>query len=140
MDIVDEIKNDPEAGAARLEREYASKLLFVAKNVCSDENEAKGLVYDTMAEAVRQVGKLSKPKSFFSWMCSILVRKHGASKRRKSEENVTFTDDLPGDSFELYSEESLYAAVDGALLRDAVAELPEKLREAVILRYFMDMP
>ena len=140
MDIVDEIKNNPEAGAARLEREYASKLLFVAKNVCSDENEAKGLVYDTMAEAVRQVGKLSKPKSFFSWMCSILVRKHGASKRRKSEENVTFTDDLPEDSFELDSEESLYAAVDGALLRDAVAELPEKLREAVILRYFMDMP
>ncbi len=140
MDIVDEIKNNPDAGAARLEREYASKLLFVAKNVCSDENEAKGLVYDTMAEAVSQVGKLSKPKSFFSWMCSILVRKHGASKRRKSEENVTFTDDLPEDSFELDSEESLYAAVDGALLRDAVAELPEKLREAVILRYFMDMP
>ena len=127
MDILEEIRLDPERGAARLEREYGAKLLVVAKGVCRDEQEARALVYDTMAAAVRQIGELSKSESFFSWMCSIMVRMHGAATRRMSNEKVVYTDELPEVPTERDGAAEIFESVDGALLRDAIADLPEKL-------------
>ena len=53
MDIISEIRNAPEEGAKRLEREYTARLLAVAMNLCHDEHEAESLVYDTMGRLWR---------------------------------------------------------------------------------------
>ncbi|MBQ6329778.1 MAG: RNA polymerase sigma factor, partial [Kiritimatiellae bacterium] len=140
MDIISEIRNAPEDGAKRLEREYKERLMAVAMNICGDKSEAEALAYDTMGKAVSQIESLSKPESLLSWMCSILVNTHSKATRRMSSEKVVYTDNLPDQTEETDGAESVFKSVDGALLRDAIAELPEKLREAVILRYFMDMP
>ena len=140
MDIVSEIRRDPEEGTKRLEREYKSRLMVVAMNLCGDKSEAETLVYDTMGKAVSQIESLSKPESLLSWMCSILVNTYSKSTRRMSSEKVVYTDNLPDQTEETDGAESVFKSVDGALLRDAIAELPEKLRESIILRYFMDMP
>ncbi|MBQ3341114.1 MAG: sigma-70 family RNA polymerase sigma factor [Kiritimatiellae bacterium] len=140
MDIISEIRNAPEDGAKRLEREYKARLLSVAMNLCHDEHEAESLVYDTMGKAVAEIKSLSKPDALFSWMCSILVNTHNKATRRKSNEKVVYTDSLPDSPEEVGGADSVFNSVDGALLHDAIAELPEKLREAVILRYFMGMP
>ena len=140
MDIINEIRSAPEEGAKRLEREYKARLLAVAMNLCHDEHEAESLVYDTMGKAVAEIKSLSKPDALFSWMCSILVNTHNKATRRKSNEMVFSTDNLPDSPEESVGAESVFNSVDGTLLHDAIAELPEKLRESVILRYFMDMP
>lgn len=140
MDIISEIRNAPEEGAKRLEREYKARLMAVAMNLCGDKSEVEALVYDTMGIAVSQIESLSKPESFFSWMCSILTNTYSKSTRRMSNEKVVYTDSLPDSEDAILGEESVLEPIDGAILRDAVNELPEKLRESVILRYFMDMP
>ena len=140
MCIASEICRDPEEGAKRLEREYKARLMSVAMNLCGDRSEAEALVYDAMGKAVAGIDSLSDSDKLFGWMCSILVNTHGKATRRMSNDKVMYTDNLPEQPEEPDGAESVSKSVDGALLRDAIAELPEKLRESVILRYFMDMP
>ena len=108
VDIISEIRNAPEEGAKRLEREYKARLLAVAMNLCHDEHEAESLVYDTMGKAVAEIKSLSKPDALFSWMCSILVNTHNKATRRKSNEKVFPTDNLPDLPEEAVGAESVF--------------------------------
>ena len=142
MDIVDKIRADRENGAICLEREYKARLMAVAVRLCQDAAEAEALVYQAFDEAVRRIETLAKPESFFSWLRSILVNCHGMATRRKSHERVFYAGELP----EVAADESgdgvnkVIQAVDGNILHDAIDRLPPKLKETVVLRYFMDMP
>ena len=95
MDIISEIRNAPEEGAKRLEREYKARLMVVAMNLCGDQSEAEALVYDTMGKAISQIESLSDSEKLFSWMCSILVNTRSKATRRLSNEKVVYTDSLP---------------------------------------------
>ena len=139
MDIIDEIRADREAGALRLEREYKPRLLAVAARFCPDETEAEALVYRTIDEAIRCIETLSDPNAFFGWMCGIMSNQYGKLNRRKIDGQIVYTDKMPED-VESDGAESVVQAVDATLLREAVEGLPDKLREAVVLRYFADMP
>ncbi|MBQ6339197.1 MAG: sigma-70 family RNA polymerase sigma factor [Kiritimatiellae bacterium] len=139
MDIIDEIRADREAGALRLEREYKPRLLAVAARFCPDETEAEALVYRTIDEAIRCIETLSDPNAFFGWMCGIMSNQYGKLNRRKIDGQIVYTDKMPEDE-ESGGAESVVQAVDATLLREAVEGLPDKLREAVVLRYFADMP
>ena len=139
MDIIDEIRADREAGALRLEREYKPRLLAVAARFCPDETEAEALVYRTIDEAIRCIETLSDPNAFFGWMCGIMSNQYGKLNRRKIDGQIVYTDKVPED-MESGGAENVVQAVDATLLREAVEGLPDKLREAVILRYFADMP
>ena len=139
MDIIDEIRADREAAALRLEREYKPRLLAVAARFCPDKDEAEALVYRTIDEAIRCIETLSEPSSFFGWMCGIMSNQYGKLNRRKIDGQIVYTDKLPED-VEDDGAENVVREVDGALLRDAVEGLPEKLKETILLRYFVDMP
>ena len=139
MDIVDQIRADRENGAICLEREYKSRLMAVAVKLCRDRTEAEALVYQAFDEAVRRIETLSKPESFYSWLCSILVNCHGMATRRKENSRVSFTDKFPEPPAE-DGMDHIVRSVDGAILHEAIDRLPPKLKETVVLRYFMDMP
>ena len=139
MDIVDQIRADRENGAICLEREYKSRLMAVAVNLCRDKTEAEALVYQAFDEAVRRIETLSHPESFYSWLCSILVNCHGMATRRKENSRISFTDNLP-EPPEEDGMDNIVRTVDGAILHEAIDRLPPKLKETVVLRYFMDMP
>jgi len=140
MDIVDEIRADREAGALRLEREYKPQLLAVAARFCPDPKEAESLVYRTMDETIRCIETLSNPDSFFGWMCGIMSNQYGKLNRRKIDGNLTYTDKPLEMEDESLGANMVVQAVDGTLLRDAIEHLPPKLKEAVLLRYFAEMP
>lgn len=139
MDIVDQIRADRENGAICLEREYKSRLMAVAVKLCRDETEAEALVYQAFDEALRRIETLSQPESFYSWLCAILVNCHGMATRRKENSRVSFMDKLPEPPTE-DGMDNIVRSVDGAILHEAIDRLPPKLKETVVLRYFMDMP
>ena len=57
MDLVEELRNNPEAGARRLETEYKAGLLALARRLCADEGDAEELVNGTFAEVVRSIDR-----------------------------------------------------------------------------------
>ena len=140
MNVVDHIRTDTEEGARRLEHEYKDRLLTVAKRLCPDEAEAEALVWRTLDEAVRHIESLVDPQALFSWMCSIMVRGYSMSNRRKINKQIVYTGELPELPDGLKGVENILQGVDGDILRKAIEDLPPKLRETIILRYFMDLP
>ena len=142
MDIVRDILEDREKGAKRLEAEYKERLYAVALRLGLDPTEAEGLVYRTIDEAVRGIEGYTEQSAFFAWLCKIMINCHGMATRRKSRERIVYTDELP-DSGEDDSVnggvDQVVQAVDGNILHEAISRLPPKLRETVVLRYFMDM-
>ena len=140
MDIVDEIRADREAGALRLEREYKSQLLAVAARFCPDPIEAEALVCRTMDETIRRIETLADPGSFFGWMCGIMSNQYGKLNRRKIDGKISYTDQLPELEDESVGVDRIISAVDGEILHEAIEHLPPKLKEAILLRYFVDMP
>ena len=139
MDLADEIRNDPEKGARLLESEYKAGLTTLARRLCADEGDAEELVNRTFAEVVRSIDTYLEQSAFFGWMCQILVNLRSKDLRRKSNRTVAVTegvDELPDED----SPARLFRDVDASLLRDAVQSLPNDMREAVVMRYFLDLP
>ena len=136
--IVEELRADRENGAKRLENECKARLMAVALRLCADRALAEALVYRTFEEVVARLDSYTEQSAFFAWMCKILVNCHAKDTRRKSNETVVFTSVLPDAPDN--GAEKVVDAVDAGILRDAIENLPPDMKEAVILRYFMDQP
>ena len=138
ISIAEEIRNDREKGAKRLESEYKEGLLVLARRFCSDESDAEALVYRTFAEVIEGIDGYTEKSAFFGWMCKILVNCHAKATRRKANSTVTFPGNLPESPDD--GAARVVQSVDASLLRDAIRALPPEMEEAVVLHYFMDLP
>ena len=138
ISIAEEIRNDREKGAKRLESEYKEGLLVFARRICPNESDAEALVYRTFEEVIEGIDGYTEKSAFFGWMCKILVNCHAKDVRRKSNRTITVTGNLP-DVADEYSAERVFASVDSSILRDAITRLPKEMKDAVILHYFMEM-
>ena len=142
MGIANEILDDSEKGTERLFAEYGSRLTAAAFVLCGNEADAKDLVSETMDIAIRKLGSFRKESPLFEWLYGIMQNRYRHSMRRKSATNEIPVADLPDESIDgpVDGVAQIEQALDAGFLRDAVNALPAEMREAVILRYFMDMP
>ena len=139
MDIVEEIRNDREKGAKRLESEYRSGLMTLAMRICHNSSDAAELVNHTFAEVIANIDKYAEQSAFFGWMSKILVNLHAKEKRRKSVDDIVYPGEVP-EIADAEAQEEIYRNLDHSLLRDAIETLPEDIRKTLLLHYFMDMP
>ncbi len=138
MTIAESIKRNHETGAKRLESEYKAGLMALARCLCADESDAEDLVYRTFSNVIAGIDGYTEQSAFFGWMCKILVNCHANDIRRKSRRMETSVDDVP-DALD-DGAARVFKEVDAKILREAVENLPENLRETVVLHYFMDLP
>ena len=139
---IEAIRKDCKTGADRLVAEYRMRLYKFACNVCGDAVEAEDLVFRTFEQVISKADEYREEDAFFAWMCAILRNYHRMSIRGAMSRNtVPFggLDELAGISGEV-GDEAVTKELDGNILRKAVDELPSKLREVVVLHYFMDQP
>ena len=141
--IVEEIRQNRKTGAVRLVSEYRDRLYKVACGICGDKNEAEDLVFRTFEQVIAKIDEYREKEAFFGWMCTILRNYHLMSLRATVARNtipsggLSEMADLLG---EMSGVDAMSVAIDGDTLRKAVEELPPKLREVVVLHYFMDQP
>ena len=142
MGIASDILDDSEKGAERLFEEYGSRLTAAAFVLCGNEVDAKDLVSETVDIAIRQIGTCRKKSALFEWLYGIMRNRYRNGMRRKSVTNEVPVAVLPDESIEgpVDGVAQIEQAIDAGVLRDAVNALPAEMREAVVLRYFMDMP
>ena len=139
MGIVEEIRNDPEKGARRLEADYRAGLTTLAERLCHDPGDAAELVNRTFAEVIANIDSYAEQSAFFAWMSKILVNLHSKDGRRRSNDDIVFPGEVP-DCQDENAQAAIYANLDASLLRDAIETLPHDIRETLMLHYFMDMP
>ncbi|MBQ9727607.1 MAG: sigma-70 family RNA polymerase sigma factor, partial [Kiritimatiellae bacterium] len=140
MTIVEELRIDRESGARRLESEYKAGLMTLARRFCADEGDAEELVNRTLAAVVEGIDDYLEQSAFFGWMCKILENIHAKDVRRKSSRTVAGDAEAVAGARDDEAEDRIFREVDASLLRDAIAELPADLKDALMLRYFMDLP
>ena len=139
MDIVEELRQDREAGTKRLESEYRAGLLAMARRLCSDLSDADELVNRTFAAVVAGIDDYLEHSAFFGWMCRIMINLNSADRRRRSDRDVTYPGDLP-ETPDDAAHEAIYRDVDASILRDAINTLPKEMKEAIVMHYLMEQP
>ena len=139
MDIVEELRQDREKGAKRLETEYKAGLMTLARRFCHDEGDAEELVNRTFAAVVSGIDDYLEKSAFFSWMCQIMTNIHTVDVRRMENKIILYPGDVP-EVADTSSAERIYEEVDASLLREAVHKLPKESRELLVLHYFLDIP
>ena len=139
MDLVEELRNNPENGARRLETEYKAGLLALARRLCADEGDAEELVNGTFAEVVRSIDRYAEQSAFFGWMARIMIHLNGRKNDRKSNRTVVASEESPDAVADPDADARLFREVDAALLRDAIDGLPADIRKTLVMHCFMDM-
>ena len=138
--ILEELRERPGTGAKLLVDAYGRRLYAAAMRLCRNESDAEDLVARTLARAIQSIGSFKGESAFFTWLCSILANFFKMDLRRKGANSLEFPDELPEVADERPSPaESLERADDAREVRAAVAALPDRLREAVVLFYFCGM-
>ena len=140
MEIWDDIAANAEEGSKRLVAEYGDRLFSAAVRICGNDNDAEDLVFRTLSHAVAKIGQYGKRCSFFSWLYSILANFHRMDMRRKGFNALVFGEELPERKDPSPNPaECLDFQTESAIIREATAQLPEPLREIIVLRYFEDL-
>lgn len=140
MDIWTEIARDRERGARRLVAEYGDRLLTAAFQMTQNRADAEDLAFRTFAQVVSKIDTYAGRSPFFTWVYRILLNFRRMDLRKKGANALALTDELPEDADPAPDPaEALALRASAAEVRAAVAELPETLRTAVVLRYFEEM-
>ena len=140
LSIVDELRTNRESGARRLEAEYKAGLMTLARRLCDDEGDAEELVNSTFADVIEGIDDYLEQSAFFGWMCKILENRFAKEKRRKSNRTVVANGEAVDGAVDENGADRIFQGVDAALLRDAIDDLPDEMKEALMLRYFMGLP
>lgn len=142
IDIVKAIRQNRNAGANMLVKEFRGRLYNVAFGLCGNAAEAEDLVFCTFEQVVAKIDSYREGDAFFGWMSTILRNYYLMSKRGNVVRNTVPLGGL--EELENVSDgvcqDSASEVLDGNLLRKMVDDLPPKLREVVVLHYFMDQP
>jgi RNA polymerase sigma factor (sigma-70 family) len=88
-----------------------------------NENDARDALQETMTAAWQGLPGLRQPDRFWPWLVAIAARKAAAIARRRIPGNEQGLDLVTHDDEDLLE------------IRDAIARLPEHLRDVLVLRY-----
>lgn len=130
MDVVQDIHDDLERGAARLVAEYRERLCLDALALCGDSAEAEDFAFRTFETAIRHIDSFHGEGAFYGWMKSILANDISSARRTKAAQNTVVAeldpntpmpDGGPGTAERLMAAEELTTlqGAKGCSLKDA---------------------
>jgi len=141
------LSGDSGAFAPLVERHKRGIVNFIHASIRSVE-DANDLAQDTFVRAYAHLRSYNPGLAKFStWLYQIarnVVRTHLGKERRRPQSQELFEDEsleqrVADESREAAPERSMIARDEDAEVRAALAAIPEKMRSALVLRYFRHM-
>lgn len=118
-----------------LVRTYSTELYRYAYWLCQDPALAQDLVQESFLRAWRSIGQLRDEGAEKSWLITIVRREHARLYERKRLP----TDDIDDLPIEDQDNPEPAELSDVQTIRAAMAELPEKYREPLVLQVVMGL-
>jgi RNA polymerase sigma-70 factor (ECF subfamily) len=129
-------------------RVHEARLFRQALALCGDRPLAEDLAQDALVSAWKSIQRFQSQCRFFTWLCSILIHLHCNARRKRrpvafaalsrndsdQAERVLESSAAPGTA----PDESLQQGERDATLRRCLDRLPEKHRDVVYLRFYVD--
>ena len=131
--------SNAERVAMRLFAKFGERLYNTAFLMCRNSADSEDLVMRTIERAVSRFGQYDDSRAVFPWLCGILTNFYRMDLRGKGRNALDFMSEPPEmsdvrpDPAEILAREADVRAV-----QQAVADLPERYRTLVVLRYFDD--
>lgn len=122
-------------------RRYYHSLVAIADSVLLDHHLAEDAAQEALAVACRELDRLKAPERFGPWIASICrnvardMRRDSQKQRRCVERSLA--DDGPGEPDDHWRGER--DDERRVVLAEALARLPEPLREVLFLRFYNEM-
>ncbi len=140
MEIWEDIAAGAEDGAKRLVAEYGNRLFSAAVRICGNDKDAEDLVFRTLSHAISRIRQFRGRSSFFSWLYSIMANFHRMDMRRKGYNSIVLVDEYPEHADPAPTPaEHVDRNAEATVVREVTDQLPEPLREIIVLRYFEDL-
>lgn len=113
---------------------YSDRLYREAYLRCKHEDDAKEIIQETIYKAYRSIGSLKEPKYFKTWISRILIN---VSNDYLSKVGMV---DLEHDENAYVKEIEVNDKIETKIdLYNAIDELEDKYKDAIILRYIYDL-
>ena len=141
--------NDQQA-YAELMRLYRDSIYYMLMRMVKNKDDAEDLTLMTFGKAFRYLDKYTPQYAFSTWLYRIALNNSIDFLRVKNNMPQYFEDDLyttnttsiidqSEDNFQRTPEDEVIDKQRLQLLRAAVAELPERYRRVIELRYYEDL-
>src|SRR5471032_2867100 len=117
------------------------RLLALAGRLLGDADEARDVAQDTFLRIWKQAGQWRSGQARFdTWLHRVALNLCYDRLRRRKEQPLADSDELPEavDPAPL-PDELLQASAQSDLMAAALAALPERQREAIVLQYYQDL-
>jgi RNA polymerase sigma-70 factor (sigma-E family) len=124
------------AAVSELFHLHYRRLVGLAALLVDDRETAEDVVQDAFEALYRHYGRLHDPQAALAYLNrSVVNGSRSRLRRRRTEQAYVLPEALPEPSAEAAG---LYRG-ENAELATAVAALPQRQREVVVLRYFLDL-
>jgi len=143
QELVERVQNGEKAAFDILVRKYEHKLANVISRYIHDQSEVLDVAQDAFIKAYRALPNFRGDSAFYTWLYRIAIntaKNHLVAASRRPPKNDVDAQDA--EQFEAGSGLKEYATPERLALRselagtiqDAMEELPEELRVAIVLR------
>ncbi len=121
---------------------YQSLLCSLAYSSVGDLNHSEDIAQEAFVEAWGKLDTLKEPEKLKAWLCGILRFKVSRFRRKEANQPVKNADELEEDrgheSKELKTEDAVIRNEEQVLLWEAMENVPDTYREALVLFYRED--
>jgi RNA polymerase sigma-70 factor (ECF subfamily) len=144
--LVDQVLAGDKQAYERLVNLYKRQVFNLAYRMTMNRDTAQDLSQETFIRAYTNLHRYNSDMSFLNWLytiCLNLTRNYLKKKREVLTDTVYDSADIGRqdtiDGGHL-PEHQIMQQQEGKVLQKAILELPEDLRETVILRYLQELP
>lgn len=137
------LDGDKEAFSVLVQR-YQRQIYSLTYRLTNDPEDARDLAQEVFIHIYKVLGKYDQNRKFFSWMYKVATNVcYNFLRRGRNEQAVTLDKVIEfaplGGSEGAQPEEYYERRETQTLVRQAVAELPDKYRLPLVLRYLEDL-
>ncbi len=137
--LAERLREGDRAAAARLVEMYYQQIFLYMRRLGHDRQESEDLTQESFLNAWYHIGQLKDGKALASWLYRIASNVSKLYWRRHKGTKIVSIEwiDAPEDGIVQSSTSSEYEQLEA--LRQAVAQLPIKLKEVVVLHYMQHL-
>lgn len=126
-------------GFAVLVKQYSEQLYWKVRRIVFDHDDANDVLQNTFIKAWSNLGNFQGKSSLFTWLYRIAVNESLDFLRKQKTASQVSADEEPAVAAKLMGDPYFDGDEAQALLRQAIARLPDVQRTVFTLKYFEDM-
>lgn len=136
--LVERLKAGDERAVGPLMEQYKSPLFAFIVRMINDYEAAQDVFQDTWIRVVRSIGKFRGDAKFSTWLFQIAINLCRDTLRKRKGKTFVQLEDA-AESLSCDPSVNPFAILKAQRVQEVIEELPPKMREVIILKYYHDL-